>query len=223
MDKHIPPNFWKGQVLEILTPDEEFYFTQILEYEPSLLVKQPVNKESLPMTIESSMPVTVYFQDHQKEIYSFDTMIFQLQSKKFVLKKPSIHSLKKAERRRYFRILVAVNMSITIQSEYPFINEDTLHTNTYDISGGGLSFLHPTKPVEVGMSVHGKLFLVKDGKHHEISFKGKAVKPLRLGNGMYKISLQFVDMEESKRSEIIRFCMYKQIELRNKLKGAVTD
>lgn len=96
MDKHIPPNFWKGQVLEILTPDEEFYFTQILEYEPSLLVKQPVNKESLPMTIESSMPVTVYFQDHQKEIYSFDTMIFQLQSKKFVLKKPSIHSLKKS-------------------------------------------------------------------------------------------------------------------------------
>ena len=128
-------------MLEILTPDEEFYFTQILEYEPSLLVKQPVNKESLPMTIESSMPVTVYFQDHQKVIYSFDTMIFQLQSKKFVLKKPSIHSLKKAERRRYFRILVAVNMSITIQSEYPFINEDTLHTNTYDISGGGLSFI----------------------------------------------------------------------------------
>jgi len=69
VDKHIPPNLWKGQVLEILTPDEEFYFTQILEYEPSLLVKQPVNKESLPMTIESSMPVTVYFLRPSKTRY----------------------------------------------------------------------------------------------------------------------------------------------------------
>ena len=71
--------------------------------------------------------------------------------------------------------------------------------------------------------VKGSLHLKTPDKQLKVEFNGRIVRVMKQENQIYRISLQFVDMNESIRSEIIRYCMYKQIELRNKIKGISLD
>lgn len=80
--------FWKGQSLEIVTSDQESYFTEIVMHDLALIIKRPVNKKFVPLTVENGMTVTVYFYNDKNELYTFDSNIYELQNKKYFINKP---------------------------------------------------------------------------------------------------------------------------------------
>lgn len=64
----------------------------------------------------------------------------------------------------------------------------------------------------------GVLYLKTDTEQNKVEFKGKIVNVMKQHNQFYKTALQFINMREGARSKIVKFCIVKQIEFRNKVK-----
>lgn len=207
MNESIHIDFWKGQLFELLTPDKETFFTQLLEHDSNLLVQRPVNQKNIPLTMNNELSITVYFYDDINGLCSFHSKMHHLQNNKFLISTP--HHIKKAQRRRFFRVQTAVEMRLLLPS-FKDVKANTLKTLTHDLSGGGVSFLSSTKIMEEGVIVKGHLHF--DQK--KVEFQARVVKVIKKQNQIFRNSLQFIEISESSRSEIIRFCMLKQIELR---------
>lgn len=229
MKENVDSIFWKGQSLEIVTANRKNYFTEVIQHDLVIMIKQPLNQKNGPLTIENGMRVAVYFYDDQKELYTFNTNIYQLKNNACLIDKPASGSIKKAQRRRFFRVQVAVQMDLRIQSKTKPEASDEWNLPTYDISGGGLSFLTHQKIVTEGEKVEGTLYLAENDNVTEnddvtrMEFKGNIVNVLKLGERVYKTAIEFVDMKDSERTEIIRFCMSKQIELRKALRRTMNE
>lgn len=219
MDKNVYTEFWNGQLIEIHSPNQEIFFTQLIQHEPELLIQRPVNQKNIPMIIEDGMSVTIYFHDDVRGLCTFDSSIHLLQNRKPFINKPPVNAIKEAQRRHFFRIQVAVETHLLLPSVENLDQVEDLVAFTYDISGGGASFLFPRKLVEEGNIVKGILHLNFNTNQKKVAFSGRIVHVIKQQNKIYKTSLQFVEMNESIRKDIIQFCMFKQIELRNKLKG----
>ncbi|HLU22675.1 MAG TPA: PilZ domain-containing protein, partial [Bacillaceae bacterium] len=119
------------------------------------------------------------------------------------------------QRRRYFRVQVAVEMNLILPSTKDTAGEK-LFVHTYDISGGGAAFIFRHPVVKVGDLVNGSLQYKINSDQRSIDFTGRIVNVMKQENHFYRISLQFMEMNELIRTDIIKFCMYKQIELRKK-------
>lgn len=210
--------FWNGQTLEIIGADKKSYFTKIIQYEHALLTERPVNTLQLPLQIENGMTVTVYFYDESNQLYTFNARIYSLQDKKTLIEKPVRSAVEKAQRRGFFRIEVAVPMDLFIAHPNKPEQMIELNTHTYDIGGGGVSFLSTENIVEEGDIVEGKLYLNRKERSSIVKFKGKVVRLLHMPNEINRIAIEFIEMKESTRTQIIQFCMFKQSELRNKIR-----
>ena len=219
MDRKIQTEFWKGQSLELQTPSKETYFTQLLNHEQMLTVQKPVNSKNVPMIIENGASVAVYFQDEVEGLCVFISKIYQLQNGRIIIDKPSEEAIKKAQRRRFFRVKVSVDLQLFIQSADDLEQVTEISALTHDISGGGLSFLTREKLVNKDDVVQGIVHLKLGSKQLKVRFKGEIVRVTRQDNQFYKNSLQFIDMNESSRAEIIQYCMIKQVEFHRKVKG----
>jgi c-di-GMP-binding flagellar brake protein YcgR len=86
---------------------------------------------------------------------------------------------------------------------------------TQDISGGGLSFLLSSHANLDGLLI-GSLALTTKFNLTRAPFSGKIVRCEEIIDNRFKISMEFVHMDQTVRSDIIRFCRLKHAELRNK-------
>lgn len=86
---------------------------------------------------------------------------------------------------------------------------------TQDISGGGFSFIR-TSHAEPGSLLAGTLELTATTHQPYTPFSGRIVRCEEKPGHLYKISVEFVHMDESARSDIIRFCRLKHAEQRSK-------
>lgn len=211
--------FWSGQLLELHTPDRDIYYTQLIHNKPNLLIQRPVNKKNLPITITDHMPITVYFHDDKLGLCTFNSTISLHQSNQTIIEKPSSDSIKKAQRRRFFRVQANIQTYLILAQENKSKEVEELAVLTHDISGGGISFLYPSKIFREGDFIKGSLHLKTSTDQQKISFDGRVVNVLKHESKFYKTSIEFIKMQESTRSEIIKFCIQKQIELRKKLSG----
>ncbi|GEN87763.1 flagellar brake protein [Oceanobacillus sojae] len=219
MNEQIYTEFWDGQMLEILTSDKKTYFTQLIRHETELLIQRPANKQNVPMLIENDMDVTVYFHDDEKGLCSFGSRINRHDNGKIIMTKPSRDSIKVVQRRQFFRVKAAVEMTLILPSAEGSDEEgDKLNVTTHDISGGGAAFLSDSQILEEGDAVKGVLYLKTDTEQNKVEFKGKIVNVMKQHNQFYKTALQFINMREGARSKIVKFCIVKQIEFRNKVK-----
>lgn len=220
MNQQTYTEFWDGQMLEILTSDKKTYFTQLIRHETDLLIQRPANKQNVPMLVENDMDVTVYFHDDQKGLCSFGSRINRHDNGKIIMTKPSGDSIKVVQRRQFFRVKAAVEMTLVLPPAKDSNEEegDKLNITTHDISGGGAAFLSESKILEEGEAVKGILYLKTDTEQEKVEFKGKIVNVMKQHNQFYKTALQFMDMREGARSKIVKFCIVKQIEFRNKVR-----
>ncbi len=209
-------DFWVDQSLEIFIPTKGAFFTQIVNNDDDLHIQRPVNNKNVPLIVEDGMSVTVYFHNGMEGLYSFESKLHQLNKHKFSIKRPTDDKVEKAQRRRFFRVQVALNMNLLIASLEEKNKVEKSTVMTYDISGGGVAFLTHTKIVEKDNIIKGIIHLAED---KQIEFTGKIVHVIQQPNKIYRNSIEFMDMSEAVRSEIVQFCMFKQIELRNKIKG----
>lgn len=218
MDDQKAIQFWNGQLLELETSQRKVYFTEIIQHEPNLIIQRPVSRKGTPLLLEGENTITVYFHDQDQGLCTFDSKITQYQNGKTVIEKPLTKNIKKAQRRRYFRVQVAVEMNLVLPSTKDSAGEK-LFVHTYDISGGGAAFIFRHPVVKVGDLVNGSLQFKINSVPKNINFSGRIVNVMKQEYHFYRISLQFMAMNELIRTDIIKFCMYKQIELRKKTKN----
>lgn len=211
--------FWRGQSLELLTLEGEMYFSQLIDDEGVLRIQRPVNKKYNVMSITHDMPITVYFYDDEQGLCTFDSTLFLQQNKITAIKQPTI--IKKAQRRRFFRVEATAELRLRAFAVEDDTNEaDELEYGTFlthDISGGGLSFHSSRQIVAAGDLVVGTLQLKTSTYEKEVAFSGRIVNIVKMQQRIFRISLEFIEMKESVRSDIVKYCMIKQIELRRKL------
>lgn len=217
--------FWDGQLFEIINAEGKKYFTQLIRNESELIIQRPVNKQNVPMIIENGMPVTVYFYEDEKGLRKFDAIIHRQQNGKTSITKPDKDAIQVVQRRQFFRVKAMEDMQLTLppaeaSDEHSEENEnETITVTTHDISGGGVAFLTRSQLVEFGDKVTGTLYLKTRKESQMVAFRGKIVNVMKQSNGMFKNAIEFIEMREGTRSKIIQFCISKQIEVRNKLKG----
>ncbi|MNJ40805.1 flagellar brake protein [Paenibacillus bouchesdurhonensis] len=210
--------FWKGQLLELQTFEGVMYKTQIIHQDHNrIYIQKPINRMNRYLSVTSQMSVTVYFHNEERVLYSFDTQIY-LQRNQLSFQTPSVDRIKKAQRRRFFRVPVEVELNLNLKSIERSEEDEFIKVTTKDISGGGLSFLCDFA-VETEMLIAGIMHLETNNSQNIIEFHGKIVNCAKLPDNNYKISLEFVHMKESIRSDIIKYCLFKQVEARNKLKN----
>jgi len=213
--------FWSGQLLEIVTSDKTHYFTQIVNHDnKNLFVQKPQTNNNVFMPIRKDMPITVYFYVDRRGLFSFESTISSAQNNRLsVIEKPSVELIKKAQRRRFFRVEAGVEMGLIVQSSNNGKDPEPIKLTTHDLSGGGLSFLYPYQLVRSGDVVEGYLKLKSNSFQKKVDFKGKVLHLIKQPNQVIRCSIEFVDMYEPVRADIIKFCMLKQIEYRKKVKN----
>lgn len=210
--------FWKGQMLELQTLEGVMYKTQIIHQDNNrLYIQKPINRMNRYMAVMNNMSVTVYFHNEERVLYSFDTQIY-LRHNRLSFHTPSVDRIKKAQRRRFFRVPVEVELNLNLKTIEHSDEDEFVKMTTKDISGGGLSFLCDFA-VETEKLIAGIMHLETNNTQNTIEFHGKIVNCAKLQDNTYKISLEFVQMKESIRSDIIKYCLFKQVEARNKLKN----
>ena len=209
---------WEGQLLELHTLEKEIFQTLIFKMDNQYLyIQRPMNRNRMYMTVSNNMPVSVYFHNQEHGLFTFDTAI-QLQQNRLTIKIPSANSVKKAQRRRFFRVPAETEIELVLDSAEDDSEHEPIKLTTRDISGGGVSFLSPD-PMEYGMLIHGRLHLPSNSSEAAVPFHGKILNCMKQSDQLFKISLEFLNMNESVRADIIKYCMVKQIEIRNKLKN----
>lgn len=205
--------FWVNQLLE-LHHQNSVFSSQITKVEEDrLLIQQPVDKKNRFMKLTRNMPVTVYFFDDQRGLSKFESEIIDY-PRQIAIKRPTENSIEKVYRRNFFRVPAKLKVYLDRNLE---ANIEPALVFTENISGGGFAFPYP-KELEQGVFISGKLQININELEEQIYFQAQVVASRPRKNKVYLIAVQFVDMSEAIRTKIIKYCIQKQIELRNKVK-----
>jgi c-di-GMP-binding flagellar brake protein YcgR len=158
----------------------------------------------------------VYARYHLNDsMYQFPTHVLRYvpdQVPMMVLLKPSKDMITKLQRREYFRIPVSLSSLLRIE------NQET-EVTLLDLSGGGFLFQPPGVPLQKGDAFSGTLTLpLKDKSPRVIAYQAKICRALsHPDTGESLFGAQFIQMTETDRDWIIRYCFEKQMEYRRKL------
>lgn len=206
--------FWQGQTFELETEDKEIYYTQLIMEEDELIIQRPINRKRVLLTITGNVSVKVSFHDTEKQgLFTFNSVVTMNTHNRVFLKCPLPEELKMAQRRSMFRVQTGVEIRLGLPSEQNPNHLLYFKLYTQDLSGGGLSFLNKRRIVESGEHVEGSLYLRYGQDYEEVKFQGRVIGTTPTGNQTFRTSLEFQEMTESIQAYIIKFCMFKQIEL----------
>ena len=216
MSESVQVEFWHGQLLEVETPEEKIHFTQVLKVDQYIQIQQPKTQSNVPLSVESGMNITINFYDELRGMCTFKSRLLTLPNGHLIIKRPEQGFVKRIQRRRFFRVNVAEEMILYIPGEEETDEKKEIKVYTHDLSGGGVAFLLEDKIVNIGDPIEGTLYLHKKKEQMVIEFEATIVNMMKHNHRFYRISLQFENMSEKIQSDIVGYCIFKQVEIRNK-------
>lgn len=128
---------------------------------------------------------------------------------------PGDESLQKIQRREYVRVSLSANVNVEpINDEFePFT------ALTTDISAGGAAITVPqTNKIntQTYLLLHF-IFEMKNRDVHELPIQVKVKRIVDVYNNRKKVSVEFVDVTETERQILLRYCFERQLEKRNRV------
>lgn len=159
----------------------------------------------------------VFFRDEGQ--YIFKAKIEKRFKKENVdlLKLNRISSIKRIQRRNYYRLNITLPISIKLLTDKDKQSQnfkEWLKTYTMDISGGGVRILLD-RNIEKGSLLECKLKI----NDEDLLLKGEVVRSQLIQQypiTKYEIGISFVDITEYQRDQIIGFIFEEQRKLRRK-------
>jgi c-di-GMP-binding flagellar brake protein YcgR len=129
-----------------------------------------------------------------------------------VIKKPDPEAITKIQRRRFVRVPAELEIAVKFSNQLQFV------AITGDIGGGGISFICDGYiPLSFKYTISCWLLVpFKAGTIEHIPLKGEIVRVKVLETGKQLAKLRFVDITESDRQKLIRFCFERQMDFRKK-------
>ncbi|MFS0576958.1 PilZ domain-containing protein [Sporosarcina sp. 179-K 3D1 HS] len=118
----------------------------------------------------------------------------------------------KVHRRNYFRVPISLTITIEVSPG------ETQKFVTDDISGGGLAFFNNlSDQFKIGDELTGNVSLYYGSSSEAVPFKGRVVGIRLISKNKFRVAVEFIEMKEPVRTEIIRYCYKRQFEIREKI------
>ncbi|WP_099351713.1 flagellar brake protein [Fredinandcohnia onubensis] len=201
-------------------PNGEKYRCRVVERnEHKLYIDYPVNtKTGKTVYLLNGTMLKAFVAGDSTSAYFFDTSVLGRVKQNIpmiVLSFPGDDQMFKIQRREYVRIETPVDVAIhSMNGEFqPFV------TITHDISAGGASIILPSsKSLNPGADINTYfVFPTLPDEYQYVSFKSKVIRIVEGKNGeRKKASIKFVDVTESARQQLIKFCFQRQLLLKKK-------
>ena len=203
------PKIWQNVKLvkTKITGEMEEYASKIVGIEENdiFLLETPIKQTQLVLLINGSVVNMIYMHENLG-MYSVDLEVVEKirdDNNIPLVRAKKVSDIRKIQRRNFFRLLTS--MDIAVRKINGVVLEDT---KTVDISGGGIRLLSKqdfdiNDIVRLDFQLESKEFSV-DAKVVKIDYTDV--------RGAKEVSLQFIDILEKDRNEIIRFIFDKQRE-----------
>jgi c-di-GMP-binding flagellar brake protein YcgR len=216
---------------------EKGYSVRLIDIkEDRLLTDIPLDEKGFPRSLLPGDQVRVGYVV-SGTFYTFDTTVTQIVSDQvplLELEKPEKDAISKIQRRKYFRVPVMlrsvlhpIEPTAFERNGKRFTPEEILaacDANTgievvvVDLSGGGFAFRSPKKVLSLGQTVVGALDLPLN-KPTRIVYCAEVRRAVREAESdFYLTSLEFTNIIERQRDQVLRYCMQRQLEIRKRLR-----
>ncbi|MED4017270.1 flagellar brake protein [Sutcliffiella cohnii] len=189
---------------------------QIVKAE-ELLVDYPIHiKTGKTAFLLNGTKMEVSYVAEDGNVYKFlSTVVGRVKQNIPLIKitRPENQTLKKIQRREYVRIESSVDVAIHPQQFAPFV------ATTHDISAGGCSINIP-----IGKRLQGDstitiwfTFTMNSGEIIHLKLEGTVIRVFDgINEKRKRASIQFINMKESDRDIIIKYCFEQQINSKRK-------
>jgi len=146
-----------------------------------------------------------YFNTH---VLGFRGDVIQL----VAVRRPDPESIRKMQRRSFLRVPAALELAVKLANQVRFL------AYTDDIGGGGISFVtDPERELNAGDVMECWLLLpYKNGTIEHAFFKPEVVRVKKLESGRNRVMAKFIEITDSERQKIIRYCFERQLEFRKR-------
>lgn len=209
-----------GDVIQLVTSDEnrETFKCKLVERQNEILfIDYPINVKTGRLAyFPAETELMASFVNKDQDAFCFPTKVIGRVKDAIpmmTITYPGDPNITKIQRREYVRVDTTLDAAV-----HPMDNEFIpLTTVTTDISAGGTAILLPkTANIHQGQVLNVWFSLPFQNKTVEyIKTCAKVIRLIPMENGQnYKAPLQFVDIDETSRQAIIRFCFQKQIQIR---------
>ncbi len=203
-----------------INPNGEKFRCRVVEkMENKIYIDYPVNnKTGKTVFLLNGTQLKAFVVGDSTSAYFFDTIVLGRVKQNIpmiVLSFPGENSMYKIQRREWVRVETPVDVAIhSLNGEFhPFVSI------TSDISAGGAAIiLPPSKTLITGVDIitHFVLPTLSD-EYHYVTFRSDVIRIIDGKNGeRNKASLKFVDINESDRQLLIKFCFERQLLLKKK-------
>lgn len=178
------------------------YISQVLEInnENTLTVAVPIHDSHFVPILEGSALTALYNMD-DRGIYEFKTRVIKIEKSKIPLMIiEKLSPIVKNQRRNYFRLNHTVPVKLK-KSDSDI--HDTAHSK--DISGGGIRFI---SAVNIRKNDVISIEFVLNNKKYRLT--GKVVRTFPKTDNKQEIAVEYLDIEEIERNDIIRYLFQQQ-------------
>lgn len=186
------------------------------ELEDGLLIENPINGETgrlKRMFLGDELSVYFITEDGIKNYFDSHVIGFRDEAIRLIkIRKPEVDRITKSQRRHFLRVPAELEIAVNMAEHIRFV------TLTDDVGGGGISFNCDGKwLVEQEMELDCWVLIpYKNGSLEHASFKAEVVRVILLESGRKHVMIKFVNINDSERQKIIRYCFERQLDFRNR-------
>jgi c-di-GMP-binding flagellar brake protein YcgR len=160
--------------------------------------------------------LSVYFMSADGVKHYFDSHVLGFKEDGAVrltkIMKPDPNKMTKVQRRSFLRMPAFLDLAVQLSTHSKFVCQ------TDDVGGGGISFICDRKwQLSSGISINCWLLIpYRNGSIEHVPFQAEIVRVNELESGRLQAMTKFIEINDSDRGKIIRYCFEKQLEFRNR-------
>lgn len=208
--------------LQIASSDEEEsvieYRSRIADEEDNALhIEYPLSQKTGRIKrLFLGDELSVYFVSADGVKHYFDSHVLGFKEDGSVrlvrIMKPDPDKMTKVQRRSFLRVPAYLDLAVHLSNNERFVCQ------TDDVGGGGISFIcDPKWRLESGSPISCWLLIpYRNGSIEHVPFKAEIVRVNDLESGRLQAMSKFIEINDSDRGKIIRYCFEKQLEFRNR-------
>lgn len=187
------------------------------EDENSLHIEYPLSEKTGRMKrLFLGDELSVYFMSSDGVKHYFDSHVLGFKEdgplRLVRIIKPDPKTMTKVQRRSFLRMPAILDLAVELSTNARFVCQ------TDDVGGGGISFICDRKwqlisgePIKCWL-----LIPYRNGSIEHVPFQAEIVRVNELETGRLQAMTKFIEINDSDRGKIIRYCFEKQLELRNR-------
>ncbi len=188
------------------------YLSKVADIIEAGIVITGLYREGAPLPVRLQQRITIYFTT-DRAAYKFNSKILKRANKPIpILLIEKADSVTRIQRRDHFRLEVSGLVKLYQEDEKSDYKEEFAEARLIDISGGGIQ-IQLEKNIKMSSILYAQLKNILDD---ESVIKALVVRKQKENQKLYNYGLEFINIEEDLREEIIQWIFAYQRKKRQK-------